>query len=54
MGKTRKHIQEAKFKRGLLHKIPIEKQLEWNRQNCDIGYYRNIRNKKRYRILDKL
>jgi hypothetical protein len=55
MSKSIRHKLEAKFRQGLIDikKIPASLKNKWNRSNFDWGEFRNLRNKKRLKDLDK-
>jgi len=50
MSRTFKHKIEGKFNNDLieLSEVPNNVRKKWDRHNYDIGYFRNLRNKKRY------
>ena len=55
MSRTFKHTLNAKFKNDLIEykDIPINIRKWWNRQNFDVGHFRNLRNKLKLKILNK-
>lgn len=55
MGKTKTHKIEAKFRNDLIEyeKIPENIKQKFNRHNFEKGYFKNLRNKKRYETIQQ-
>ena len=52
MSRTHKHTIPAKFKNGIIayKDIPIKIRKQWRRVNFEVGHFRNLRNKQRYKL----
>lgn len=53
MSRTYNHIIEAKFKNKIIDysQVPLSVRQKWNRHNFEIGYFKNLRNIKRFKII---
>ena len=53
MSRTYNHIIEAKFKNKIIDysQVPFSVRQKWNRHNFEIGYFKNLRNIKRFKII---
>lgn len=55
MSRTNTHIIEAKFNNGLIEysEVPRNVKMKWNRRNFEVGFFRNERNKLKYKSYEK-
>lgn len=53
MSNTFKHKINRKYHLGLIDKVPINIKMYWNRINFEKGYFLNLRNIKKEKIINK-